>query len=116
MPGFPNNQSDPAGAIPVYVTGGGGSAVDVLDFSQAISAMSAATVVEENQTRRYLFIQCVTPGEAIWVNVLGATAAPNDLGSFQLVAGQTYESGSVVPAGAVSIFSANGADVTVMEG
>lgn len=113
MAGYPNDQSNPAGAIPVWLTGG--SALTLVDRSNALAAATAETVAAANPARRYLFIQCVTEGKAIWVSFLG-TAAPNALGSFQLTAGQTYESGSVVVPNAVSLYCANAADVTVMEG
>lgn len=116
MSGFPNDQSNPAGAIPVYLTGGGGGGLTINDVSQSIPAATPFEVLAANADRRYLFIQCVTPGEDIWVNMFGGGATPNTVSSFLLAAGQTYESGTYVSPAEVSIYSANGADVTVVEG
>lgn len=116
MPGFPNNQGNPAGAIPVYVTSGGGGSLIINDVSQAIPAATSTEVLPANASRRYLFIQCVTPGEDLWINMFGGGATPNMVSSFLLTAGQTYESGTYVSPEPVYIYSANGADVTVVEG
>ena len=116
MPGFPNDQSNPAGAIPVYVTAGGSGGLTINDVSQIIPAATPTEVLRANADRRYLFIQCVTTGEDIWVNMFGGDATPNTISSFLLAAGQTYESGTYVSPEPVSIYSAAGADVTVVEG
>lgn len=116
MPGFPNDQSNPAGAIPVYVTSGGGGGLTPVDYSTTLNT-GASTVADENASRKYLFIQCVTPGQDIWVDLTGSAAAPEQYPSFKLAAGQTYESGTYVLPGAVSIYvSADNVGVTVVEG
>jgi len=114
MPGFPNDQSNPAGAIPVYVTSG--SPPTFVDASAVIPAATLTEVLPANASRRYLLIQNLTPGEDIWINLFGGDAEAYTTPSILLAAGQTYESGSVVTNMAVSIYSTNGAVVTVVEG
>ncbi len=116
MPGFPNDQSNPAGAIPVYVVaGGGGGGLTINDVSQTIPAAIPVEVLPANSSRKYLFIQCTTAGNPIWVNIAGRDASTAS-SSFLLAAGQTYESGTYVSGEAVSIYTEVEADVTVMEG
>ncbi len=112
---YPNDQGNPAGAIPVYVTSGGGG-ISVTDESQSLPGGVEVVVLPANPSRKYLFIQCVTDGVDIWVNMFGGSAEVNGLGSFLLSAGQTYESGTYVSATAVSIYSGAAADVTIAEG
>lgn len=113
---FPNNQSNPAGAIPVYLTSGATGGLVITNRSVSFNTGSNAAV-PVNTARRYLFIQCVTPGVDIWINPVGGTAAVATAGSFKLAAGQTYESGSMVFPGAVAIYvPSNATSVTILEG
>lgn len=117
---YPNDQSNPAGAIPVYQAAqpGGGTFVD---HSTTIVPGESDVVVPANLLRRYLFIQAVGGGGPLdlWINWSGAAAAPSAEGSWLLPAGGTYESGAVVPTGAIAIYSMGSAPdtiITVYEG
>ncbi len=112
---YPNDQGNPAGAIPVYVTSGGGSPL-VVDASDAIAATTPTDWLPANPTRRYLFIQCQTSGVTLAFNPTGSPAGLDTLGSITLQPGQAYESGSVVFAGAISLYASGAANVTVLEG
>ena len=114
MPGFPNNQGNPAGAIPVYVTSG--SAPTFVDGSATIPAATPTEVLSANVSRRYLLIQCLTAGEDIWINLFGSDAGVGNAPSIKLTAGQTYESGPTVSNLAISIYCVNEVTVTVVEG
>lgn len=117
---YPNDQSNPAGAIPVYQAaqpGGGG----FTDRSTTIVPGEADTVVAYNAQRCYLLIQAVGGGGTLdlWINMVGGIAAPNTEGSFKLPAGSTFQSGPVVPSGPISIYSMGSAPdtiVTIYEG
>jgi len=55
---FPNNQSNPAGAIPVYSTGGGAEmSVESVGAALAVGGESEAVAVSFDQNSRYLVIQ-----------------------------------------------------------
>jgi hypothetical protein len=116
MTTFPNAQNNSGGAIPVYVTSGGGGGLTITNRSATFNTGSTSAV-PANANRRYLFIQTATNGRDIWLNFMGGAAAPNTAGSFLLAAGQTYESGTNVPPGQVFLHSAaDGTAVTIMEG
>lgn len=115
---YPNDQSNPAGAIPVWLAAQPGSTgLEVATTgSTALVAATAETVLAANPARRYLLIQCVAvPPVDIWMNMSGVDAVVGALGSVLISAGVTYES-NTPPAGAVSLIAAVGTDVTVWEG
>ena len=118
MPGFPNDQSNPAGAIPVYVTsgGGGGNAVTMNDVSTDLAAGIPQLLLPANPARKYLFIQTISPNTPIYVNFMGSEAAPDSASSFLLAFGQTYESGAYVSGEEVWLYSDVTTIVTIAEG
>ena len=114
MTGFPNNQSNPAGAIPVYDAGpGAGGGIVAVNKSVTLSAGVAAIVCVAKANRRYLLIQPL--GGTAWVSFVG-TAAPSTKGSFEVTQGLTYESLQGVVGNAVSVYCSSAIDCTVYEG
>lgn len=117
--GFPNNQTNPAGAIPVWIAGTpGGTGFNPTDYTATIEAASPEiNLVPANPNRRYLFIQAQT-SVTVYFNFLGdATApAPGEPGLYTIPAGGSYESGTVVPSGPISIGVSSDAIVTIIEG
>lgn len=116
MSGFPNAQNNPAGAIPVYVTsGGGGGPIPLADNSTALVGGVSTQVLEANPDRKYFLIQS-TDGVPLWMNWTGADAEIGVLGNIQLAAGVTYESGGYVTTAAVAVICETDSNVTVLEG
>jgi len=115
MTGFPNSQSNPAGAIPVYVTSGGPPPA-IADVSTTVGTASSI-VLAALPTRRYLFIQASNPAVGVWFNVTGGPATLGASGTIYLAPGESYESGPVVSGGQVQMSASAGASfVTILEG
>lgn len=115
MTGYPNDQSNPAGAIPVRVVPGGatGNGTVAVDKSVTLNAGVAAAVCAANPLRNYLFIQPI--GRPVWVSFVGV-AAPSAKGSFEITLGETYECLVGVPGNAVSVYCSDTINCTVYEG
>jgi len=115
MTGFPNSQSNPVGAIPVYVTSGDPSSA-IADVSTTVGTASSV-VLAAFPSRRYLFIQASNPGTGVWFNMTGGPAAFGQPGTIYLGPGQSYESGPVISSGQVRMSASVGSSlVTILEG
>ncbi|MEQ1697691.1 MAG: hypothetical protein ABL901_17800 [Hyphomicrobiaceae bacterium] len=68
------------------------------------SGGTAQTLAASNASRRWYRVMNLSTGD-LWINDRGATAAAAQP-AFKLVAGAMYETGSVAPAAAISIFGA----------
>ena len=116
MAGFPNSQSNPAGAIPVYTAPapGGGS---FASYSGGLIPGSPGDL-PANPNRRYLFIQALDATAEVYFMVLPTTQIPSrtEEGSYVIPAGGSYESGPVVPTGPLTINVSIATLVTVIEG
>ena len=114
---FPNNQGNPAGAIPVYLAAGSGDgAVTYSDFSDDLNVDTPATLVPAQPTRKYLFIQPITPLVGVWVNWFNDDASPETSSSFFISPGESYESGLYVAPGAISLVATDDCSVTITVG
>lgn len=111
---YPNDQGNPAGAIPVYNAAqpGGGT---FTDESASFTGGASTAVFAANPARRYLFLQA-QGGIAISFSMTGGTGEPGTAGAISLAANQTYESGSAVPTGAVAVWPASTAFIVALEG
>lgn len=111
---YPNDQGNPEGAIPVYQAPapGGGT---FNDYSAEFTGGQTDNAAGANPARRYLFIQA-QGGIAISFSMTGGTGEPGTAGAIALAAGQAYESGPVVPTGAVNVWPASTAFIVVLEG
>lgn len=119
MPGFPNNQSNPGGAIPVWIANQpGDTGFNPTDYTTSLLAgVPQFDVVPANPNRRYLFIQAQT-SVIVYFNFLGDNTdpLPGESGLYTIPAGGSYESGTVVPSGAISFNAPSDVTVTIIEG
>lgn len=118
MPGFPNDQSNPAAATPVWIASqpSAGGFIPFMDAPFIEAATPAVDLINDNPTRRYLFIQGQDNTATVYFSFASEPPGPGGIGVYTIPPGGSYESGTVVPTGPISFAVSLDCYVTVVEG
>jgi hypothetical protein len=89
------------------------AAVFFKDFTTTVAASATATLRPANPYRNGLTFQC--KNSDIWYSYTNSAPSAGGTGCFYLAAGTMYDSGTLVPANAVYVFSVAGGQISCVE-